>query len=265
VQPSASAAQTPSTSQIEPREPLPPDEPANFWDGDDPNLVNLIAHPFASKRYVRRHTRPIADRINELEEITAENSKTIKDVDSRAQQGIQLASEKVSLADQHATDAGNKAQMAQTAATQASERVSTADQRVGNIDQYKGTGQTEIRFRPGQFTLSKEAKDALDQMAAPLKNQRDYMVEIQAFASGNRQSAIAASQKMADSVLRYLILNHQIPVYRISTLSMGNAPISTATTSNSPTSANAATARHISGGRVEVNLLTNDSLSSAQH
>jgi outer membrane protein OmpA-like peptidoglycan-associated protein len=256
TQPAAASGQPLSSSQsAEPREPIPPDNPTNFWDGDDPNVVNLVTHPFANKKYVQRHTRPIVDRLNELDEITSENAKAIKDADSRAQQGLQLASDKVNLADQHATDASNKAQLARTNATQASARVSAVDQRVSNLDQYKGSAQTEIRFRPGQFTLSMEANDALDQMAVPLKSQRAYMIEIQGFASGRGQSAIIASQKMADSVVRYLVLNHQIPVYRISTLSMGSAPMS----------GDVATAKRTSGGRVEVNLLTNDALSSAQH
>src|SRR5277367_2969131 len=206
-------------------EPLPPQNPTDFWDGDEPNLVNLVTHPFANKKYVARMTRPIKDRLNELDEITTSNTAAIKDVDARAQHGIQLASEKSSMADQHASDAATKAQLAQTAATQASTRVSTAEQMVGNIDQYKGTAQTEIRFRPGQSALSTPAKDALDEMAAPLKDQRSYIIEVRGFSAGRGQAAIAASQKMADSVVRYLVLNHQVPVYRIYVVSMGNAPV----------------------------------------
>jgi outer membrane protein OmpA-like peptidoglycan-associated protein len=238
------------------REPLPPDTPKDFWDGDDPNFVNLVTHPFASKKYVQRQVAPIRDRINELDELTTENAKAIKDVDGRAQQGIQLASEKSSLADQHATDAGNKAQLAQTAATQAATRVSTAEQMVGSLDQYKGTGQTEIRFRAGQTALSKSAKDALDEMAAPLKDQRSYIIEVRGFSSGRGHVAIASSQKMADSVVRYLVLNHQIPVYRIYEMSMGNAPV--AGTSGTM-------AKHTTGGRVEINLMKNDLVGSLQH
>ena len=245
-----------STSQsASERQPIPADKPANFWDGDDPNFVNLITHPFANKKYVQRQVGPIRDRLNELDQLTSENSKTIKDVDARATQGIQLASEKSSLADQHATEANGKAQLAQSAATQASSRVSTAEQMVGSLDQYKGSGQTEIRFRAGQTTLSKAAKDALDQMATPLKDQRSYIIEVHGFSSGQGQAAISASQKMADSVVRYLVLTHQIPVYRIYVLSIGSAEMG---------GANGTTAKRTSGGRVEVNLMKNDLAASAQ-
>jgi len=225
------------------KQPLQAETHEGFW-----GRVN----PFARKKYVQRQTEPIRDRVNELDELTAGNTKMIKDVDSRAQQGIQLASSKANEADQHAIDTGNKAQMAQQTATQANTRLSTVEQVVGNIDQYKATTQTEIRFRPGQSVLSQNAKTALDDMATPLKSQRGYIIEVQGFSSGHGQTAIATSQKMADSVVRYLVLNHDIPVYRIYVVGMGNAPVPSATTDDQ------AKTKRTSGGRVEISLLKND-------
>lgn len=251
----APPAATGPTSTSADRAPLASDRPGDFWDGDDPNLANLIAHPFASKKYVQRQVGPIRDRINELDELTSENGKTIKDVDVRAQQGIHLASEKSSLADQHATDAANKAQLAQTVATQVATRVSNEERIVGNLDQYKGSAQTEILFRPGQSVLSKASKNALDEMAAPLKGQRSYIIEVRGFSPGHGQAAIASSEKMADSVVRYLVLNHQIPVYRIYVVSLGNVPVA---------GGDGTKAKPIIGGRVEISLLKNDLLGSMQ-
>lgn len=228
--------------------PLEAPKKTNFWDGDDPNLANLVTHPFANKKYVQRLVRPIKDRLNELDQLTSANSGAIKDVDARAQHGLQLASERTNLADDHATDAGNKAQSAQLAANTASTRVSTVEQEVGSLDQYKASALTEIRFAPGQTLLSKNAKDALDNMATPLKDQHSYVIEVRGFSSGHGQAAIAASQKMADSVVRYLVLTHGIPVYRIYVLGMGDAPVT----------AENGTSKRINGGRVEVSLLKND-------
>lgn len=250
----AAAQQTGATAQDQPSatqpasdqtsatgKPLQPPAREGFW-----GRVN----PFARKKYVQRQTGPIRDRLNELDELTAQNGKNIKDVDSRAQQGIQLASTKANEADQHAIDAGNKAQMAQQTATQANTRIGNVEQVVSNIDQYKASNQTEIRFRPGQSVLSKNAKSALDDMATPLKDQRGYIIEVQGFSSGRGQAAIATSQKMADSVVRYLVENHDVPVYRIYVVGMGNAP--------SPTPDEQAKTKRTSGGRVEISLLKND-------
>lgn len=219
---------------------LQPDTHEGFWGH---------LNPFARKKYVQRQTTPIRDRVNELDELTASNTKEIKDVDSRAQQGIQMASTKVNEADQHAVDAGNRAQAAQNTANQATTRLTTVEQVVGNIDQYKASTQTEIRFRPGQSVLNQNAKSALDDLATPLKSQHGYIVEVQGFSSGRGQAAIASSQKMADAVVRYLVLNHDIPVYRIYVVGMGNAPAPNQDQTN---------AKHTSGGRVEVSLLKND-------
>jgi outer membrane protein OmpA-like peptidoglycan-associated protein len=225
------------------KQPLQPEAREGFW-----GRVN----PFARKKYVARQTEPIRDRINELDELTASNSKNIKDTDARAQQGIQLASTKANEADQHAVDAGNKAQAAQQTAQQANTRITTVEQVVTNIDQYQPSTQTEIIFKSGQTVLSQNAKTALDEMATPLKSQRGYVVEVQGFASGHGQVAIANSQKMAESVVRYLVLNHDIPVYRIYLVGMGNAPVPT-TTANAD-----AKPKRITGGRVEVSLLKNN-------
>jgi outer membrane protein OmpA-like peptidoglycan-associated protein len=225
------------------KDPLQPETRQGFW-----GKMN----PFARKKYVARQTQPIRDRVNELDELTASNTRAIKDTDARAQQGIQLASAKASEADQHAIDAGNRAQAAQQTATQAHTRLNTVEKVVTNIDQYQPSAQTEIRFKPGQTVLSQAAKTALDDMATPLKNQRGYVVEVQGFSSGHGQVAIANSQKMAESVVRYLALNHDIPIYRIYLVGMGNAPVPATSTEGE------AKPKRITGGRVEVSLLKND-------
>jgi outer membrane protein OmpA-like peptidoglycan-associated protein len=89
--------------------------------------------------------------------------------------------------------------------------------------------------------LSKDAKQALDEMATTLKDRNGYVVEVQSFSSGHAQAAVAASRRMADSVVRYLVLNHEISAYRIYA-GMGNAP-GTATPGTA--------AKRTSGSRVE--------------
>ena len=241
-QPAASQTQSGSSADTATgKQPLQAPSREGFW-----GRMN----PFARKRYVQRQTEPIRDRVNELDDLTAANSKSIKDTDGRAQAGIKMASDKANEADQHAIDAGNKATMAQQTAQQATTRIQTVETVVGNIDQYKASNQTEIRFRPGQSVLSKNAKDALDEMATGVKGQRGYIIEVQGFSSGKGQIAIQNSQKMAESVVRYLVLNHEIPVYRIYLVGMGNAPVGTTD--------DTAKTKHASGGRVEISLLKND-------
>ena len=226
-----------------------PDSHTDFWDGEQPSAAALIFHPFASKGYVRRHTEPIRDRLNELEKLNATNGTMNKDVDSRTQQGIQLASDKTKEADQHASDAFTRSQSAQQTASAVNDRLPKVETVVGGLDQYKAGTQTEIQFRTGQAVLSKDAKQALDEMATQLKDQRGYVVEVHGYSSGAGQAAIAASRRMADSVVRYLVLNHEIPAYRIYVLAMGNAPSAAAENTG---------AKRSSRNRVEISVLKNN-------
>ena len=232
------AAPAQATDTATGKAPLAPPSREGFW-----GRIN----PFARKKYVQKQTEPIRDRVNELDELTSQNSKNIKDVDSRATAGIKLASDKANEADQHAIDAGNKATAAQQSAQQVTTKVQAVETVVSNIDQYKAENQTEIRFRPGQTVLSKKAKEALDQIAGTLKSQKGYIPEVQGFSPGTGSSAITNSRDMAQMVVRYLVLNHEIPVYRIYTVGMGNAPVP----------AEDGKLRHTRGGRVEISLLKN--------
>ena len=154
-------------------------------------------NPFARKKYVARQLDPIRGRVNELDELTAKNAKMIADVDSRATEGIRQAMSKANDADSHALDAGNRANLANQTATQANTRIVNVEQAVTKIDQYQPITQAEIRFRPGQAVLSKKAKDALDEMAASLKDQKGYIVEVQGFSPGRGGAAIENSRLMA--------------------------------------------------------------------
>jgi len=252
-QPSSNSQDQPQPAQTQPaqqtdqstaplatgKEPLKYERHEGFWG-------HMM--PFARKKYTQRQLQPIRGRVNELDELTAKNARMIAEVDTRATEGIRQAMSKANEADSHAVDAGNRAGQAQQTAEQASTRITTVEQTVTKLDQYQPVTQAEIRFRPGQAVLSKNAKDALDQMATSLKDQKGYVVEVQGFSSGNGGAAIENSRQLAQTVVRYLVLNHEVPVYRIYTVGMGNAPMQASGDGK---------VHRTRGGRVEISLLKN--------
>jgi outer membrane protein OmpA-like peptidoglycan-associated protein len=205
-------------------------------------------NPVARKKYVQRQLRPIRNRVNELDDLTAANAKAIKDVDARSQEGIRQASAKADQADRDAIEAGNRAQQANQTALQASNRLHTVEQVVGSIDQYHLAAQIEIRFRPGRTAVSARAKQALDVMTADLKDQKGYIIEIQGFSASGGQAGIESSQAIANSVVRYLVEKNNIPVYHIFTMGLGNAQLPETENSNDQPGY---------GNRVDVSLLKN--------
>src|SRR5260370_6665598 len=227
-QPSSNPQDQPQPAQTQPAQQT--DQPTASATGKEPlkyeRHEGFWGHlmPFARKKYTQRQLQPIRGRVNELDELTAKNARMIADVDTRATEGIRQAMSKANDADSHAVDAGNRAGQAQQTAEQASTRITTVEQTVTKLDQYQPVTQAEIRFRPGQAVLSKNAKEALDGMATSLKDQKGYVVEVQGFSSGNGGAAIENSRQLAQTVVRYLVLNHEVPVYRIYTVCLCKPP-----------------------------------------
>ncbi len=168
-------------------------------------------NPLARKKWVNRQVTPIKDRENELDQLQSKNANDIKDVNTRAQAGISKAMTAANTADQHAMDASGRANSANTLAGTASSRTEALNTTVGNLDQYTTVSSTEVSFAAGHTTLGPKAKSDLDELATKLNGEKGYIVEIQGYS----KSGVQASQQMADAAERYLVTEHQVPVYRI--------------------------------------------------
>src|SRR4029079_3993216 len=106
----------------------------------------LLATGCATKNYVRKETAPIVNRVNELDDLTRQHTRDIRDVDSRATAGIQGAQAKADAADQKALVAGQTADEANVLATQGATRVDSLHNTVANLDNYKPVVETSVHF-----------------------------------------------------------------------------------------------------------------------
>jgi len=181
-------------------------------------------NPLARKKWVKRQMDPVKDRVNELDQLQAKNANDIRDVDTRATAGIKKASDSAALADQHATEAGNRADQANTTATTASTKTDALHGTVQNLDQYQTVESTPVAFAKGRTALGPKGKADLDEMADKLASEKGYIIEVQGYSRGGVQTSTA----MADSVVRYLVTEKQVPIYRIYRSGMGKAKASTA-------------------------------------
>jgi len=210
----APAAASASDQQL--AAPIVPPGKEGFW-----GRVN----PWARKKWVKKQTDPINDRLTELDQVNAKNSQDIKDVDARSQAGIRQAQSSADAANQAATAAGQQAQTASNTAQQASNHVGQINSTVNGLDQYKPVTDVTITFKPGTTALTADSKDKLDQLAANLTGHQGYLVEIDAQAPGAGSVGIQSSQHLADAVKRYLVTDHQIPVFRMHALALGNVQV----------------------------------------
>ena len=180
-------------------------------------------YPFARKKWVKRQTDPINDRLTELDEVNARNARDIKDVDARAQVGIQKAQASADAASQQANAANQQAMNANNTAQQASSHMDQINTTVNGLDQYHQITEAEIKFHGANPVLTTESKAALDQLAASVTGRDGYILEMVAHAPASGSVGIQESERLAESVKRYLVTEHQIPVYRMHAVAMGNA------------------------------------------
>ena len=210
AQPAAPVSQSPeNTGSYATGKPLEMQSKEGFWGH---------LNPLARKKWVARQVDPIRDRTNELDQLQAKNANDIKDVDSRAIAGVNRAMTAASAADAHAADAAGRADQANSVALSADGKTTSLNGTVSNLDQYQTVSSTTLPFVAGHTALGTKAKANLDDVATALAAEKGYIVEVQGYSRGGVQS----SQAMADSVVRYLVTAHQVPVYRIYRTGMGN-------------------------------------------
>jgi outer membrane protein OmpA-like peptidoglycan-associated protein len=180
-------------------------------------------NPWASKKYVKKQTDPINDRLSELDELNGKNARDIQDVDDRSQAGIRRAQARADEANQLATTAGTQAQQASNTAQGASGHVNQLNSTVNGLDQYHPVTEADVKFRSGQPVLSAAARKQLDDMASTVAGQQGYILEMEAHSPLAGSAGIQSSERLAEAVKRYLVSQHEIPVYRLHAVALGNA------------------------------------------
>ncbi len=186
--------------------------------------------PFATKKHVKQQIDPINGRVGELEEISKKHEGQIKDVDERAQSGINAAMTKINDVDQKTQAADRKAEEASNQVQQTQAHLkdveSDFDKRIENADSYRPVKKVEVQFKFNQYKLGKESEEVLDSLASELKDSKGYILEIQGYTDPTGPLAVnlELSRQRAESVVRYLSEKYDVPLFRMRTLGMGVTP-----------------------------------------
>ena len=212
--------------------------------------ATLASFGCASKNYVRKESTPIINKVNELDDMTAKNSRDIKDVDARAQQGIQSVQAKAAEVDQKAQAAGKQADEAQNLANQAVNRVDSLQNTVANLDNYHVVSETSVHFAFNKDNLTSKARKALDQLASDIPNTKGYIIAVEGGADsvGNKDYNYGLSERRADAVIQYLAQKYNVPAHKIFLIGLGK---------DKPVASNRTAAGRAKNRRVDIRLMTN--------
>jgi len=190
----------------------------------------LLAGGCATKKYVRNTTAPVQAKVDQVGEQTNQNSQQITDtrgevkqVDERAQSGISAAQERATTADQHAGEAMTRAQAADQKADQNTQEISTLRNVVANIDDYKLQTSATVPFKFNKYQLDKSSMSDLDKLVGDVKSDKRFFIAVEGYTDnvGAKQYNEELSRKRADAVVNYLVAKHDIPIYRIHTIGLG--------------------------------------------
>src|SRR5271168_4202372 len=204
----------------------------------------------ASKNYVKQETTPLINKTNELDDLTAKNSKDIKDVDQRAQAGIQAVQAKAAEVDQKALAAGSEADKAQLSANAATQRVDALTNAVVNLDNYRPVVETAVHFGFNKDNLTKDAKEAIDQLAASVATTKGYIITVEGATDsvGSSEYNYDLSQRRANAVIQYLAAEKNVPGYKIYLIGLGK---------DKPVESNKTADGRAKNRRVDIRLMTN--------
>src|SRR5271166_1386277 len=209
-----------------------------------------------TKNYVRQQTTPMINKTNELDDLTAKNSRDIKDVDQRAQAGIQTVQARASEVNQKALAAGSEADKAQLSANNATQRVDALTNAVVNLDNYHPVVETAVHFGFNRDNLTKDAKEAIDQLAASVATTKGYIITVEGATDsvGSSEYNYDLSQRRANAVIQYLAAEKSVPAYKIYLIGLGK---------DKPVESNKTRNGRAKNRRVDIRLMTNSGADTA--
>ena len=209
-------------------------------------VVVLSSVGCATKKYVRNR---VSERVTPLEQRTGELEETSR----RSSQDLGRLSTDITDVKGRADRAQSQADTALSRANEANTRVNGAEQSVSdlrtNLDNYTVQNTASVRFKFDSYQLTPEARESLDQLASQIKNQPNFILEIEGFADWIGKDAYnnELTQKRADAVRRYLAEQHDIPLFRMHLLGFGEMR---------PVADNKTREGRAENRRVEIRLLT---------
>lgn len=201
------------------------------------SLVALGGTGCATKKFVRTTVSPVEQRVGQVEKKTtdqgtaiegleADLSKTkerIGDVDSRLKQTNAALQETEGKVGQAQSAADKAQQSAGEARTYAENRSNNLEKYVEGRDTFKLATTENVLFKFGRADLDTDAKAALDEIAKQLGQKKRFIIEVQGFTdkTGPTNLNLSLSQRRAETVVRYLTSQHNIPLRSIHLIGSG--------------------------------------------
>jgi OmpA-OmpF porin, OOP family len=181
----------------------------------------LFVSGCATKKYVAQRVDPVNSKVEQVDKNQQNTQKQLESDEPK----ISAADEKATSADNRATDALGRADAASKKTDEVRDQLrNELSDRIANLDDYKSAGDVTVLFKFNSDKLSDDAKQQLDQLASgQVGSMKRYFVAIQGFTDkiGSPEYNLELSRRRAEAVQTYLVAQHNVPVFRIQVVGLG--------------------------------------------
>jgi outer membrane protein OmpA-like peptidoglycan-associated protein len=216
----------------------------------------LLLAGCATKKYVSQQMDTVNAKVNDVDKKQQETQKQLEGDETK----LSATDEKATSADARSTDALGRADAASKKSDQvrADLRKELGD-RIADLDDYKTAGEVTVLFNFNSSILTDEARQQLDQLTSgDVASLKRYFIALQGFTDkiGPAEYNLQLSRRRAEAVQTYLVGKHNIPVYRIQIVGLGE---------DKPVNDEKTRADREKNRRVEVTVFSADSAQAAKN
>jgi outer membrane protein OmpA-like peptidoglycan-associated protein len=179
----------------------------------------LVTSGCATKGFVRQRTDQLENKVGQLSE---EDRKQAARMD-QAQKDLEETERDLSATMERVTTVEGHTNEALSRTDRNTRGLDELRQRIANLDDYKLAGETSVLFGFDQDTLTPEARAELDRLAASTPEGKRFFIAVEGFTDpiGSETYNLDLSRRRAERVVRYMVMQHNVPVYRIHVIGLG--------------------------------------------
>lgn len=174
----------------------------------------------ATKKYVAQTVEPIEDRVERLEGGLDETRGELRETKRQ----LDTTTVTANTADRRAGEALARADAASEKADQVRGQLrAELEQTIANLEDYRLVSTAVVYFAFNSAELTDAARAELDRLVATQRGSKRFFLALQGHADqiGTAEYNLQLSQRRAEAVRRYLVAVHDLPLYRVHILGLG--------------------------------------------
>ena len=178
----------------------------------------------ATKKWVQQSISPIEKKVADVDKSSqARDSSQVSDI-NKTNGVVDENEKKLSATTEIARTADNTSKGAMSKADMNAKGLGDLRTVVANIDDYKPAGAAVVvHFAVSKSTLTADEKAKLDAVATQVASLPRYFITVEGFTdqTGAASYNDTLSRERANAVISYLVGSHDVPVYRIHMVGLG--------------------------------------------